>query len=301
MKSQISLLQHSELPLKEDRANFFLEISTAISVFLFTITLAAYFMMSSMIASWNKSIINGLTIQIQPSSELMNQEDEQMAVNKVILFVQGMEGVQKVKQISNEQITKLMSPWLGDNANIEALPIPKLLDVRLKNGQTFDYKKAATSLKEIAPYASIDNHGLWLKKLVKSTSSLKLLSLFVLFLVLSASVFSIFYAVETSLKVHQNIIEILHIMGATDGYVAKQYAVRSCKISFISSIGGTILGLLSILVIAKLSSGLETGLIGAASLSTSHWCCLLTLPLWAALVSTIMSFLCVKQSLRKIV
>ena len=301
MKTQIRLTYNSELPLKKDKFNFFLKILTAISMFLFMVTLAAYFMMSAMISSWNKSIIDGLTIQIMPASETLSQDDEQMRVSKVVLFFQGLDGVEKVKQISDEQIKKLMSPWLGANANIESLPMPKLLDVRLKNGRNFDYEKAAEMLKEVAPYASIDNHGLWLKKLIKSTSSLKILSLFVLVLVFGASIFSLFYAVETSLRVHQNIIEILHIMGATDSYVAKQYAFRGLKIGFISSLIGMLVGMLALFAISRLSSGLETGLLGSASLSVSNWCVLLSLPIWAALISMVMSFLCVKQTLRKIV
>ena len=35
MNSKIMLSPHSELPLKKDRANLFLEISMAITVFLF--------------------------------------------------------------------------------------------------------------------------------------------------------------------------------------------------------------------------------------------------------------------------
>jgi len=296
---KVKLLSSSELPLKNDKANFFLEISTTVSVFLFTITLAAYFMISSMINSWNKSIIDGLTVQIMPSLELLDQNEEQMRINKVVLFFEGLDGVEKVKLISDRQIKKLMAPWLGTNANIESLPLPKLLSVNLQNGQQFDYQKVSEDLKEIAPYASIDNHTLWLKKLIKSASSLKALSLFVLVLVLSASVFSIFYAVETSLKVHQSIVEILHIMGATDSYIAKQYATRGFKVAFLSSTCGMILSVLALFMISHLSSGLETGLIGAASLNGYHWCTLVSLPIWAAVMSMEMSFFCVKQTLRK--
>ncbi|MBR2299916.1 MAG: hypothetical protein IJ870_05025 [Alphaproteobacteria bacterium] len=299
MKAKIQIARHAELPLNEDKANFFLQISTAISVFLFSIALAAYFMTSSMISSWNKNIVDGLTVQIMPPAETLSEEEELLRTNKVISFFEGLDGVLKVRKVSNEQIQHLMAPWLGKNADIESLPMPKLLDVRLKDGKTFDFEKASDSLKEFAPYASIDNHGLWLKKLIKSAGSLKILSLFVLALVLGATVFSLFYAVETSLKVHQNIVEILHVMGATDSYIAKQYAIRALKVGFVSSLIGIGLGFLALFVISHLSSGLETGLIGAASLNRFHWIFLFSLPIWCALLSMGMSFFGVKQVLRK--
>lgn len=294
------LIHGSELPLQQDKANFFLEISTAVFVFLFSITLAAYFMISVMIGAWNKSIIDGLTVQIMPSAEAITEDEEQLRINKVIFFMQGLDGVETVKLVSDKRIKKIMSPWLGANANIEDLPLPKLLNVRLKNGQNFDYNKAKDSLQEIAPYASIDNHGIWLQKLMKIASSLKALSVFILLLVLTAAVFSLFYAVETSLKVHQNIIEILHIMGATDDYVANQYAIRGLKVGFIASFIGMILSVLALFAISHLSSGLETGLIGSAKLTVMHWGILISLPIWTALLSMVMSFFCVKKTLGKI-
>ena len=299
MKKAFLNRYHSEIPLNKDKSNLFLEVSTAISVFLFSIVVAAYFMMTSMVLSWNKSIIDGLTVQIMPSSETLTADEELLRLNKVISFFDEKEGVEKVRVISNEQIKHIMSPWLGENANIETLPIPKLLDVKLKNGKTFDYQKASTELKEVAPYASIDNHGIWLQKLMKSASALKVLSLFVLVVVLLALSFSLFYAVQTSLKVHQNIIEILHIMGATDNYVAKQYAKRGLWTGFVASIIGTALGFGVLIMISHLSSGLETGLIGSAKLSAWHWGMIALLPPMTAILSMILSFLSVKQTLGK--
>ena len=300
MEHKFFFFHRSELPLQHDKANLFLEISTIISVFLFSITLAAYFMISAVISSWNKSIVDGLTVQIMPPAETLSAEENDMRVNKVIMCVEGWSGVERVKLLSDQKIKKLMSPWLGADADIHALPLPKLLSVKLKNGKTFDYAAAKESLADIAPYASIYNHGLWLKKLIKSARSLKILSLLVLALVLTASVFSLFYAVGTSLKVHQHIIEILHIMGATDGYIAKQYASISFVIGLVSAVIGTILAIVALFVVAMLSSGLETGLIGAAKLTGTHWLVLSLMPLLTAALSTSMAYLCVKKTLGKI-
>lgn len=299
MKTKWFGFNRSELPLQHDKANLFLQISTAISVFLFVITLAAYFMISSVILSWNKNIIDGLTVQIMPSTGTLSTEENTMRINKVIMCVEGWSGVDRVRLVSDQKIKKLMSPWLGSDADINALPLPKLLDVRLKNGKTFDYAAAKESLADVAPYASIDNHGIWLKKLIKSARSLKVLSLFILALVLTASVFSLFYAVGTSLRVHQHIIEILHIMGATDGYIAKQYAHISFVITFISALVGTIIAVVALFAVSMLSAGLESGLIGAASLTGTHWFVLCLMPLLTAVISTGMSYLCVKRTLGK--
>ena len=64
MKNKIISNSHSELPFKKDGANLFLEIMSTISVFLFTITLSGFFMINSLVTSWDKGIVNGFTVQV---------------------------------------------------------------------------------------------------------------------------------------------------------------------------------------------------------------------------------------------
>lgn len=299
MKYNLRLGRHSELPLKEDRSNIFLEVSTGVAVFLFSIALAAYFVISSVIETWNKNIVDGLTVQIMPSAEVLTEDENSLRINKVIAYFENLQGVRKVTLVSDQKIQKLMAPWLGENADLKSIPIPQLLDVKLENGRTFDYKAAMINLKEIAPYASIDNHGIWLKQLIKTAASLKALSLFILILVLTIALCSLFYALKTSLRVHQSIVEILHIMGATDDYIAKQYAARAFNIGLISGIVGIIFTFIVLFVISNLSSGLETGLIHSASLSFGHRLFLMTIPVWSAILSMVMAFGFVKRTLGK--
>ncbi len=301
MIGQFLFKNRSELPLKEDQANTFLEISIVVSVFLFSITLAAFFVISAMISSWNKSIVDGLSVQIMPSEQVLSADEELLRVGKVIQFFEGFENVEKVIQIKDSQIQKLMRPWLGQNVDLKELPMPKLLDVRLKNGKFFDYDKAAAQLKDVAPYASMDNYAIWLQKLVKSASSLKALSVFVLMLVLITTSFSIMYAVQTSLKIHQNIIEILHIMGATDDYIGKQYAKRIFIVALLASIIGSILSILALLMISYISANLDTGLIASATLTHFHWALLALLPLPTSLFAMLTALISVKRTLGKII
>lgn len=301
MKKFLITRRQSELPLKYDRANFFLEVSTTISVFLFSLVLAAYFLINSMILSWNNSIANGLTVQIMPAENALTADEEVLYVNKVVHFFEAQDNVSKVILINDEQMNRLMSPWIGNHVDISSLPLPKLLDVRLKKNAKFDYDQTAQNLKDIAPYASIDSHGMWLQKLVHFASTLRILSLFILLLVLSVTAFAIFYAVETSLKVHKNIIEILHIMGATDSYIAKQYASRSFFVGLFSGIIGLVAGLIVIMTISHIATSLQTGLLESVNFGGYSWFCIISLPLWTAILSMCTAYVSVKQSLGKII
>lgn len=300
MNSKIMLSPHSELPLKKDRANLFLEIIMAITVFLFSVALAGYLLINSVVESWNSSISGSLTVQIMPATEELSEQDADLRVNKVITFFESRQGVKKVILMSDVQLQQLMSPWLGTQVDVKNLPLPKLLEVYLTSEQGFDYAAAAADLKEVASYASIDDHRVWLHRLLKLASSVKMLALTVLLMILTVCVFSIFYATCTSLGIYKDIIEILHIMGAKDDYVARQYAKRGLYIGLYAGLVGIALALCGFALLHYVAEGMNKGLLGDISLSFSGWSALASLPIWTALLSMVTSYYAVRRTLGKI-
>ncbi len=300
MNSKIMLGSHSELPLKKDKANLFLQIIMAITVFLFSVALAGYLLINSVADSWRSSISGSLTVQIMPATEELSEQEADLRINKVISFFENRQGVKKVTLMSDMRLKQLMSPWLGAQVDVKSLPLPRLLEVYLESEQGFDYAAAATDLHEVAPYASIDDHRVWLNRLLKLASSVKMLALSVLLMILTVCVLSIFYATCTSLGIHKDIIEILHIMGAKDDYVARQYAKRGLYIGLCAGVFGIVLALGAFALLHYVAAGMNKGLLGDVSLSASGWAVLASLPVWTALLSMATSYYAVRRTLGKI-
>lgn len=300
MNSKIMLASHSELPLKKDKANLFLQIIMAIAVFLFSVALAGYLLINSVADSWQSNINGSLTVQIMPANEELSEQEAELRVNKVITFFENRQGVKKVTLMSDTQLKQLMSPWLGAQVDVASLPLPRLLEVYLTSEQGFDYAAAANDLHEVAPYASIDDHRVWLNRLLKLASSVKVLAMSVLLMILTVCVLSIFYATCTSLGIHKDIIEILHIMGAKDDYVARQYANRGLFIGLRAGVFGIALALGAFSLLHYVAEGMNKGLLGDVSLSFSGWIALASLPVWTALLSMATSYYAVRRTLGKI-
>ncbi len=300
MNSKIMIASHSELPLKKDKANLFLQIIMAIAVFLFSVALAGYLLINSVADSWQSNINGSLTVQIMPANEELSEQEAELRVNKVITFFENRQGVKKVTLMSDTQLKQLMSPWLGAQVDVASLPLPRLLEVYLTSEQGFDYAAAANDLHEVAPYASIDDHRVWLNRLLKLASSVKVLAMSVLLMILTVCVLSIFYATCTSLGIHKDIIEILHIMGAKDDYVARQYANRGLFIGLRAGVFGIALALGAFSLLHYVAEGMNKGLLGDVSLSFSGWIALASLPVWTALLSMATSYYAVRRTLGKI-
>lgn len=300
MKNKIMLNPHSELPLKDDSSNLFLKIMIAVAVFLFTMTLTAQMLIDKATVSWGRDISGSFTVQIKPGSDSLDTKEEQLRLNKVIHYFEQNQAVESVTLISDKQMQRLMSPWLGKNLDLSILPLPKLLDVRLKDGQMPDFEAINQELNKEMPYTSIDNHRIWLTRLLSFADTLSFLALTVLSMVLISSAFSIFYATQTSLGLHRQIIEILHIIGATDDYIARQYAHRSLFMGLVAGIIGLAAAILALQLLRHAAGGLDAGILAVPSLTVYDWLIISSLPLWAAVLSMATAYWTVKRVLGKI-
>ncbi len=302
MLQEFKSTKHRELPLSKDSSNLFLKIMISISVFLFAVTLAGVLSVNSMLVNWNYSILGSLTVQIIP----MNSTDRQKAMEetleqqqKVVALLEAMPEVERVVPLSDKQLQKLLNPWLGDDVNIADLPMPRLVDVKLKKGADIDYDMLAEKLVTIAPQASLDNHKLWLNKLINLASGLKMLALSVLLLVVGVTSGAIFYTTQTSLGLHKDVIEILHLMGAKDTYIAQQYAFRTAWLGFIGGVIGVVVAVPTILLIARMAQQIEGGIINEMSLSPQGWMVIVSLPLFSALIAMQTAYYTVKHTLER--
>ena len=293
------ITRKQELPLKDDSSTLFLKVMISIAVFLFAVTLAGVLSINSMLLNWNQSILGSLTVPVNNINKEKAQEETLDHQTRAVRFLEGRSEIEKVTPLQDEQLEQLIKPWLGDGVNIKDLPVPRLIDVRLKKNAEVDFIELAEKLAEVSPQASLDNHKLWLNKLIKFADGLKMMALSVLLLVVVVTSGAIFYSTKTSLGLHQHIIEILHLMGAKDAYVAQQYARRTAQLGFVGGVIGLIFAIPSIFAISRLAEQIEGGIISDATLSVQAWGAILSLPVFASLIAMITAYYTVKRTLEK--
>ena len=296
------IVRKQELPLKGDSTSLFLQVIISIAVFIFASTLSGVLAINSILDNWNQSILGSLTVQIMPINDVNQEkvEAETLAYQeKAIEFLQGVEGVIKVSALSDEQLKTLVQPWLGDGVNIEKLPLPRIIDVKLDKSADIDFSKLAKDLAEVSPQASLDSHKLWLSKLIAFADGLKMIAMTVLLLVVAISAGAIFYTTQMSLGLHRYIIEILHVMGAKDAYIAQQYAHRMAWLGLSGGAWGILLAVPMIFFIGSLATQIEGGIISEANLSMGDWMIILMLPLFAMGIAMWTAYYTVKRTLQK--
>lgn len=304
MKSDLVTGRRSEINAEDDDTSIFMYVLTSIYMYLFIVVLAIVMAINAMADSWEKDIMGSVTVQIIPVEDENKHIDAEKTLeqqNRVLQYVENLSAVESVKALDAQTVEKLMTPWLGDKVDISSLPIPVLLDVKLKQNAELNYDEVTRGLRQVSENASVDNHRLWLNRLIKFATSLKNMALSVLFMVITICAFSIYYSTRTSLGINLNTIEILHIIGAKDDYIARQYAKNFAKIGFFSGIIGLMAAVPCIILVAKYGISTGSGLIKGAQLSTVAWSLIMVTPLFSSLYAMGTSYVTVRKTLEKMI
>lgn len=304
MRKDMIMKQKHEIPTEDDDTSAFVSVLTSIYMYLFVVVLAIFMAINSMAGNWEKDITGSITVQITPiedDNKHIDTAKTQEQQNKVLQFMEKISGVESVRILDEQTVQKLMAPWIGSKVDLSTLPIPQLLDVRLKPNAELNYDEITRGLKLLTANASIDNHRLWLNRLIKFATSLKTVALAILLMVVAICAFSIYYSARTSLNININSIEILHIVGAKDEYIAKQYAKKYAKIGFFAGIIGLMAAVPCIILVGKYGISTGSGLLSGARLSNAAWTLIMLTPLFSLLYSMITSYFTVLKSLEKMV
>ena len=302
MSKDAFIARKQELPLKGENTSLFLQVIISIAVFIFAMTLSGVLAVDSMIANWNKSILGSVTVQIMPIDGPNKEKaaaETRVYEEKALDFLKSVNGVLKVNTLTEDQLNELLRPWLGDEIKASDLPTPRIIDVKIDTQANIDFNQLSKDLSIASPQASLDNHKLWLNKLIAFADGLKMVASTILLLISIITSGAIFYTTQMSLGLHHHIIEILHIIGAKDTYIAQQYAKRTAFLGFVGGIIGIFFAIPAILFISRLATAIEGGIISEATLNFVDWAILLALPLFSMLISMTTAYYTVKQNLKK--
>ncbi len=276
------LARPTELQLEKDASSKYLPVVIAAMVFLASLSLIGLFSINSAISSWSGAISGNLTVEIAHDSD--GDMDEKSA--KAVTFLKTVPGIEEVRAISKGEAAKLLEPFLGRADVIERLPLPRLIEVTVSENSALDLLATANQLEQTVPGAHLNTHRPWLDKMLVLARSIQLLAAAIMFLISMVTVVIIIFAARTGMVMHHDIIEVLHLIGAKDSYVARQFQDYFARLSLYGAVPGLILAIITMQLFTYLAGRLEAGLIQPPSMILEGWIALAMLPLLVAILTT---------------
>lgn len=288
----------SDLPVAADPGNRFLPLLVAAMVFLATLAVAGALTLQDMTVRWRGAMTGTLTVQVPPVSG-ETPADTAARVERVVRLMTSLPEVASAVAVADDQLVQMLQPWLGSDVLIADLPVPRLVDVSLKADTGVGLDAMLARVRDVAPGALIDDHRVWLSRLIALADGIRLLAWAILALVGIATTAAVVYATRSGLAVHRPHIEVLHLIGATDGYVARQFARRALVHGLIGGVIGTAMAVPALIGLRTLLAPLEGGLVPVVSPASAHFLGLAVLPLLAGGIVMTTAYRTVRRQLAR--
>lgn len=258
---------------------------TGLMVFFVTLALAINFGLSTITKSWVTGLSGTLTVEIKPpfsstEGETITPQTVQKfeeSVKQVMTLLDDSSAVSEARLLSQTEIESLIEPWMGRGEQMDAIPLPALIDVKLTPNA--DVVKLQSDLKTIEPSATIDSHTDTLDDVKTLVNTATLFMLLLTGVIVALAVASISGIVRSKLLIHQSEVETLHLIGASDEYIARQFRHYTLR----DTIKGALIGLGCTLVtlagLGAVTYSIESNIFPHVHFIPLQWITLLLLPI----------------------
>ncbi|WP_323038547.1 cell division protein FtsX [Gemmobacter sp.] len=246
---------------------------TFLAVFALALSLAA----GRLADRWADALTSTATIRISAPPDQMAAQ-----TRAVLDLLATTPGVQGPRALTADEQRALLEPWFGPDLPVDSLSLPQLVEFTEADGG-YDAQGLRLRLQAEAPGAVLDDHTRWRRPLTVAAERLRLLGWLSLALIGGALAAMITLAANSSLAANAQVIRVLRLVGAQDGFIAGAFVRRFTIRAAAGAVAGMVLGVLGILLLpsADAAGGFLTGL----GFQGWGWLVPLALPPVAALVA----------------
>lgn len=251
--------------------------ASATMAFLAVFALALALASGRLAQSWGQELARTATVRIVAPLEQRSAQTE-----AALRILETTKGVATARALTDAEQRALLAPWFGPDLAIEALPVPRLIEI-IEDSGGMDADGLRLRLAAEVPGAILDNHSRWRAPLVKAAARLKLLGWVSVVLITATMGAMVTLAANAALSANAQVISVLRLVGAKDAYIAQAFIRRFTLRALAGAGAGMVLGMLAMLLLPGASdvAGFLTGL----GFQGWHWMVPLVIPFLAGAVA----------------
>jgi cell division transport system permease protein len=273
--------QSAELQLEKDVSTRYLPVVMSAMIFLAALSIGGLFSLSDAISDWSETLTGNLTAEIayDPAADLDQK------VQDALQILSETPGIKSARAIDLNETLALLEPFLGKSAGLAELPIPRLIEIIIADDSAIDLLALNQKLSAAVPGAKLDTHRPWLNKMVLLGRSVQFLAAGIMLLVGVVTVIIVIFAVRTGLVMHSEVIQVLHLIGAQDRYIAEQFQNYFSRLSFLGAIPGLACAAIIMFAFNFLIGSLDASMLPPLTLGWKGLLALMLLPIFVVFLT----------------
>ncbi len=255
-----------------------LVLFTAAAMAFLTICTLALSLASGRLADrWGDELARASTVRISAPADQM-----QAQTTAALRVLEQTPGVAEVRALSDDEQRALLEPWFGPDLPLESLPVPQLIEIN-ETSEGYDSDGLRLRLQAEVPGAVLDEHTRWRKPLVTAAGRLRLLGWVAILMIAAATGAMFTLAANAALAANAQVIAVLRLVGATDGYIATAFVRRFTLRTLTGAAIGTVLGVAALVLMP--GSWDTAGFLTTLRFQGWHWVWPFLVPPMAAIVA----------------
>ncbi len=218
--------QGYDIPLNKDTGSGFLILLIAFMTFLSILALSIGLIVNQVTERWITGLTGKVTIEIPaeaPDGTLMNTSQTSRVAEKIVDKLKNQNGIKTIRALEKTEIVDLISPWLGTNMEYADLPLPGLIEITIDDTSETVIAELEETAKTVHDNIKINNHRKWLTDFLNFTLGIKIFTFLIIFTIFAITALCVGGAVRSRMAIHKDELKLLHLMGASDNYIMRQF------------------------------------------------------------------------------
>lgn len=183
---------------------------------------------------WASQLQGAATVLVRPSGG----ESVDAAAARAAETLSAVPGVSEATALEKEKALALLQPWLGKDALADDLPVPRMVTLELDKVAPASAADLGRALQAAHIDATVDDHSLWIRDIVRAGAWARAAALGAFALTACAAAAVIAHAARSALAARHEIVEVLHVSGATDRFIAGLLLRRFAGMAFVAGVIG---------------------------------------------------------------
>lgn len=239
----------TDLPLDRDTTARFLPWIIGVMVYLAIIAATVALLVHHVTQRWQRDLSGQLTVEL-PAVYGEDAAQRTQRLDAAIEEITDTNGVVGTRLLGEAEVRRLLQPWLGDRMEELGVSLPDLVAVSLAPDIRPNLSELAERLQEVSPGAMIDDHAQFNRGALNFLRTIEVVAVSLLVLVLAATAGVVAFTARAGLSIHRRIVEIVHLVGAHDSYVARQFQAQAFRYGFFGAFLGSLLAAATLLMAA---------------------------------------------------